>query len=433
MKDWEAHYRQIRVTPDEAVRRVRSGQRLFVETNCSEPLSLIEALVRAKDRLRQVEIVQGFYRDRTCPYAQPGMENHFSIKSLHASQAIAGALEQGWAEYIPVHLSDIPRLCTEGPLPVDVALIQLSPPDENGFCSFGITVNFIKPIAENAKIILAEINDQMPKTSGDTLIHISQLHAAVEHSHPLIELRQKARDPISEKIASYVADLIPNGATLQVGIGEIPDAVLHFLEGKKELGLHTGTLSDAMVELIRQGVVTNGLKTLNRGKSVTSMAMGTNSGVYRFVGQNPEVEFYPVSYTHDVCVIGRIDRFITVNSAIQVDLFGQVNAESIGGRVVSGVGGSQNFTIGASRSKGGKSIVALPSTAASGKVSRIVPRLDPDACATTPRADIHYVVTEYGVADLRWKSLSQRAKELAAIAHPDFRETLRRSSKGGEN
>lgn len=417
------------MSPEEAVSRIQSGQRIFMETNCSEPLSLIEALVATKDRFEHVEIVQGFYRDRSCPYAQRGMDKHFSIRSFHASAAIGGALKEGWADYIPVHLYDIPRLCMEGPLPIDAALVQLSPPDENGLCSFGITVNFVKPIAEGAKAIIAEINDQMPRTFGDTLVHVSRLHAVVENSHPLIELTKREVDRVSAKIASYVVDLIPDGATLQVGIGEIPDAVLQFLECKKNLGFHSGTISDAMVKLIEQGVVTNGSKAINHGKSVTSMAMGTNGGVYRFVGQNPDVEFYPVSYTHDVCVIGKIDQFVTINSAIQVDLYGQVNTESIGGRLVSGIGGSQNFTLGASRSKGGKSIVALPSTASGGKVSRIVSRLDPYTSVTTPRADIHYVVTEFGIADLRWKTLSQRAKELTAIAHPDFREELAKCSE----
>jgi acyl-CoA hydrolase len=254
MKDWERHYQRIRVTPEEAVSGIASGKRIFMETNCSEPLSLIDALVKSRNRLEDVEVVQGFYRDRKCPYAQPGMDRHFRITSFHASESIGEALKEGWADYIPVHLCDIPRLCSEGPLPIDVALIQLSPPNEDGFCSFGITVNFAKPIAEGARIVIAEINDQMPRTFGETLIHVSRLAALVENSHPLIELKKTGIDAVSEKVASYVMDLIPDGATLQVGIGDIPDAILDFLKDKKDLGIHTGTISDAMANLIQSGV-----------------------------------------------------------------------------------------------------------------------------------------------------------------------------------
>jgi len=427
MKEWKSHYEQIKVTPDEAVSAITSGKRVFMETNCSEPLSLINALMRAKDRLEDIEMVQGFYRDKSCPYAQHGMNKHFRITSFHASEAIGKALKEGWADYIPVHLYDIPRLCTEGPLPIDVAVVQLSPPDDEGYCSFGITVNFTKPIAESAKILIAEINDQMPRTRGDTLIHITKVKFAVEHSHPLIELKKTEIDKVSEEIASHAVDLIPDGATLQVGIGAIPNAILHFLKDRKDLGIHTGTISDTMAELLARGVITNGRKEIDRGKAVTTMAMGTNQGVYRFVHGNPQVEFYPVSYTHDPFIVGKLERFVTINSAIQVDLHGQVNADTIKGRPVSGVGGAQNFIWGAWRSKGGKSIVALPSTAAGGKISRIVPRLEAGAGVTTPRTDIHYVITEFGVADLMGKTLSQRAKALIALAHPDFRQELKAS------
>jgi 4-hydroxybutyrate CoA-transferase len=427
MKDWKSHYDRIKVTPDEAVAVITSGKRIFIETNCSEPLSLIEALTRTADRLEEVEIVQGFYRGASCPYAQPGMDRHFRITSFHASEAIGDALKEGWADYLPVHLYDIPRLCSEGPLPIDVALVQLSPPDEGGYCSFGITVNFAKPIAESAGTLIAEINDRMPTTRGETQIHVSKLKYAVEASRPLIELKKARIDPVSEQIASYAAELIPDGAALQVGIGAIPDAILSSLKDKKDLGIHTGTISDTMAELLSRGVITNARKEIDRGKAVTAMAMGTNKGIYRFVHDNPQVEFFPVSYTHDPFVIGRLERFVTLNSALQVDLHGQVNADTIRGRPVSGVGGAQNFIWGAWRSKGGKSIVALPSTAAAGKVSRIVSHLQAGTGVTTPRTDIHYVVTEFGVADLMGKTLSQRAKALTAIAHPDFREELKMS------
>ena len=423
---WRDAFGAILESPEVAVRRVQSGHRIFIETNCAEPLSLIGALVDQRNRLENVEVVQGFYRDRVCPYAQPGMEAHFRITAFHVGPSVKHALEAGFCDYIPVHLSEIPRLCEpDGPLPIDVAIVQLSPPDADGFCSFGIATNFTKSIVENAIIILAEINDRMPYVFGDTKIHISRLTAAVEVSRPLIELPSAPITDEAKTIAEQVAKLIPNGATLQVGIGSVPDTVLSLLRDHQDLGIHSGQIGDTVARMVEAGVITNACKPFDKGIAVSSMAMGTNDGVYRFIHRNPAVAICPVSYTHDPCRIGKIDNFITLLSAVEIDLKGQVNAEMVGGKQISGVGGSQDFVRGASRSLGGKSIVALTSTAGKGKFSRIVAALGTGTSVTTPHSDLHYVITEFGTADLRGRTLGQRARALVEITHPKFRDQLR--------
>ena len=427
---WRDRFHSILKSPEEAVRGVHSTQRIFIETNCAEPLSLIGALMDQRSRLEKVEVVQGFYRDRLCPYAHPGMDDHFRITTFHVGPAVKYALGAGFCDYIPVHLSEIPRLCQpNGPLPIDVAMIQLSSPDADGYCSFSIATSFTKPIVENARVILAEINDRMPYVFGDTKIHISRLTAAVEVSRPLIELPSAQINDDAKTIAEQVAKLIPNGATLQIGIGSVPDAVLSLLRNHHDLGIHSGQIGDTAAEMIEAGVISNRFKPFDTGVSVSSMALGTNDGIYRFIHRNPAVAICPVSYTHDPCRIGKIDNFITLLSAVEIDLTGQVNAEMVRGRQISGVGGSQNFIQGASRSSGGKSILALTSTAGKGKFSRIVAALGSGTAVTTPRSDIHYVITEFGTADLRGRTLGQRARSLVEIAHPKFRDQLRDTIK----
>ncbi|MBW2147191.1 MAG: acetyl-CoA hydrolase/transferase family protein [Deltaproteobacteria bacterium] len=423
---WRDHYRSILADPQEAVRHVQSGQRIFMETNCAEPLSLIEAMMARRGKLEQVEIVQGFYRDKVCPYAQPGMEAHFRITAFHVGPAVMPALRAGFCDYIPVHLSEIPRLCEpSGPLPIDVALVQLSPPDDEGYCSFGIAVNFTKPIVENARCIVAEINDCMPYVFGDTTIHVSRLAAAVEVSRPLVELPPANINDEAKAIAEQIAPLIPHGATLQIGIGSVPDAVLALLRDHHDLGIHSGQIGDTVVEMIQAGVITNARKSFDKGVTVSCMAMGTNDGVYRFIHRNTAVAFHPVAYTHDPCIVGRIDNFITLASAVEIDLTGQVNAEMVRGEQISGLGGSQDYLRASSRSSGGKAILAMTSTAGRGKFSRIVPSLPHGVSVSSPRGDVHYVVTEYGIANLRGRTLGQRARALVEIAHPRFRDELR--------
>lgn len=426
IRAWREIYRDRLCSAEEAISNcVQSRQRIFIEANCSEPFLLIDALVKAKDRLEDVEIVQGFYRARICDYAESEMGKAFKIFSFHLSKPLFKAFREGRADYVPVSLFETPMVCIGGPLPIDVAFVQLSPPDENGYCSFGITVNYTKPIVESAKIIIAEINEQMPRTLGNTFIHVSHLNYIVEASHPLVELKSAEVDLISLKIGEYVAELIPNGATLQQGIGEVPEAVLQCLINKKDLGIHSGAISDGTVDLIEKGVVNNQLKKINQGKTVAAMAMGTNDRLYRFIHNNPLFHFDTVYYTHHIHIISQIKEFISINSGIQVDLTGQVNAETVNGIQVSGIGGSKDFCVGASYSPGGKSIIALPSTALSGKISRIVPKMPPGETVTISKENVHYVVTEYGIADIRGKSLRQRAEALIAIAHPKFKDELK--------
>ena len=425
-KSWKELYKERLCSAQEAIDKVvRSGQRIFLEANCSQPFSLIHALVHAKGRLDGVEIVQGFYRGETCDHAEKDTGNTFKIFSFHLSRPLLAGFKEGRVDYIPASLFEIPRVCIEGPLPIDVAFVQLSPPDEKGYCSFGITVNYTKPIAESAKVIVAEINDRMPRTLGNTFLHVSRLDYIVEASRPLVELESPQVDEISSRIAHHISELIPDGATLHLGIGVIPSAILRCLIDKKDLGIHSGSISDGTVDLMEKGVVTNQLKTIDKGKTVTTMAIGTDAKLYRSIHDNPLFHFDTVHYTHNIHTLSQIKDFISINSGIQVDLTAQVNSETINNLPVSGIGGSKDFAIGASYSPGGKSIVALPSTAQSGKISRIVQKLGEGEAVTIPRANVDYVVTEYGVADLRGKSVNQREAALIAIAHPDFRDQLK--------
>jgi 4-hydroxybutyrate CoA-transferase len=344
--------------------------------------------------------------------------------------AVIPAVKAGFCDYIPVHLSEIPRLCERGgPLPIDTAIVQLSPPDDKGYCSYGITVNFTKPIVEKASKVIAEINDQMPYVYGDTLIHVSKLSAAVQVSRPLVELSPVRLDDKALAIAEQVANLIPDGATVQIGIGSIPSAVLSLLKNHKNLGIHSGQIGDNVVEMMESGIISNRLKPFDKGITVAAMAMGTNEGIYKFVHRNKAVSFFPVSYTHDPCIIGQIDNFITLGSAIEIDFSGQVNAEMIRGRQISGLGGSQDYARGASFSSGGKTILAMSSTAGNGKYSRIVSNLSPGSAVTSARGDAHFVVTEQGTVDLRGKSIGQRARGLIEVAHPNFRDELKDALK----
>jgi 4-hydroxybutyrate CoA-transferase len=424
---WRDEYQRRLVSPAEAVRAVRSGQRVLLGSSCSEPQTLVEALLADKDRLEEVELITTILGSKA-DYARPEMEGHFRVVTFRPDITVREATRAGRIHYLPCHLSEAPRLFTAGYLPIDVALVQLSPPDEQGYCSFGLSIDYTKPAAEAARVIVAEINQQMPRTLGDTFIHVSRLDYIVESDRPLLQVPPPPLGEAEQAIGHHVAGLIPHGATLQIGVGAIPDAILAALAGHRDLGIHSGMLSDGMVDLARQGIITGRRKTLNPGVMVAAVLLGTDK-LYRFAHDNPMVELYPATYTHDIMTLGRLENLISINSALQVDLWGQVNAEVVGGTQLSGVGGQLDFVRGASRSPGGKSIIALLSTAGNGKYSRIVPRLEPGAPVTTTRSDIHYVVTEYGVADLRGKTLGQRARALAAIAHPNFRPELEQAAR----
>lgn len=421
--DWQSDYQGKKVDADEAVRVIESGNRVFLQGGCGVPQSLEAALVRRAPELRDVEIVH-IHSGGKAEYCRPEYEGHFRHTAFFIAGNTREAVNSGRADFIPAWLSEVPSILRDQ-LPIDVALVHLSPPDEHGCCSFGVSVDVAKPAAESAGVIVAQINDQMPRTLGDSFIHVGKLKNVVEVSEPIPLLEQDGGSEVQRRIACHVAGLIEDGSTLQMGIGGIPDAVLSFLGDRLDLGVHTELFSDGVMELMEAGVITNERKSINRGKVVGAFLMGSRR-LYDFVDNNPLIEMRPVEYTNDPFVISRNDRVVSINSALEVDLTGQVCADSIGFDLYSGPGGQVDFVIGASRSRGGKAIIALPSTAVGGSCSRIVPALKTGAGVVTTRSQVMYVVTEYGVAYLRGKSIRQRVEALIGVAHPGFREELTR-------
>lgn len=425
---WQDEYKKRLTTAEIAVRAIKPGNRVVVGHNCGEPQYLVKTMVAHRADYANVEITHMLPMGPS-EYCLPENTGNFIHNSFFIGTSTRDAVNCGRAKYTPCFFKDMPRLLRED-LPVDVALCQLSPPDEKGYCSFGIAVDYTKPAAESAKIIIAQINRHMPHTHGDTLIHISKLDYIVAYDEPLITYRSTKQgnpDFVTgiRKLGNYCADLIDDGACLQLGIGEIPDAVLPFLTDKKDLGIHTEMFSDGVVNLIRKGVINCSRKQINKNKVVAAFLMGSRK-LYDFVDNNPAVEMYSVEYTNDPYIIGRNDNVVAVNSCLQIDLLGQLTSETLGAAHYSGVGGQVDFIRGAARSKNGKSIIAVASTAGNGKYSRIVPTLEKGTAVTTSRNDVHYLVTEYGVANLRGKSVKERALALISIAHPDFRERLMR-------
>lgn len=419
---WYEEYRRKLTTPEEALKAVQSGHRVYIHPGCAEPETLVHALVARKDELENVEVVH-ILTMGSAPYVAPDMAGHFRHRSLFTGKNVRDAVNDGRADYTPIFLNEIPALFSDGTLPLDVALIQVSPPDEHGFCSFGVGIDMTKPAAENAKIVIAEINRQTPRTLGDSFIHLHKLDHIVAVDRPMLELPRLHMTELHSQIGAQVAGLIENGSTLQMGIGGIPDAVLFHLQGKKDLGIHTEMFSDGVIDLVRQGIINNEKKSLHPGKIVASFVLGSRT-LYDFIDNNPICEFHPVSYVNDPFIIARNDRMVAINSALQVDLTGQVCADSIGYSIYSGFGGQVDFIRGAARSRGGKPIIALPSTARNDTVSRIALHLDEGAGVVTSRGDVHYVVTEFGVAYLHGHSIRERAKALIEIAHPQFRDEL---------
>ena len=411
------------VTAEEAVRHIQDCNRLFLTGNCSVPQKTLAALVKHAPNLNNVEICQALTVG-PADYIGPDMEGHLRVNTMFISANIRRGVQEGRADFTPVLLSEFPLLFKRGILPIDIALVHLSPPDEHGFCSFGIEVGLTKSAAETARIIIAEVNQQMPRTLGDSFIHVSKLDYIIPVDYPLPEMAMGGDGPseIIEKIASFIADLIPDGATMQMGIGAIPDAVLKYLYDKKNLGVHSELFSDGVIDLVESGVLTNGHKTLHPGKIIAGFIIGTRR-LYEWVDDNPLIELHPTEYVNDPFVIAQNERMVAVNSAIEIDLTGQVCSDSIGPKLYSGVGGQLDFIYGASRSKGGVPIIALPSTAKD--LSRIVLMLKPGAGVVTTRNHIRFVVTEYGVADLYGKTIRQRAQALINIAHPQFRDELK--------
>ena len=425
-------YQSRVTTAQEAVKAIKTCHRIFLTGNVSVPQKLLAALVEYAPNLRDVEICQALTVG-SADYVRPEMEGHLRVNSMFISANIRKAVQEGRADFTPVLLSEFPLLFKRGILPLDVAVIHVSVPDEHGFCSLGVEVGLTKSAAESAKVIIAEVNDKMPRTLGDSFIHVSRLTHIVPVNYPIPELPmgEEGDSAIVEKIAGFIAELIPDGATMQLGIGAIPDAVLKYLFDKKDLGIHTELFSDGVIDLVNAGVLTNARKTLHPGKIVSGFILGTKK-LYDWVHDNPMIELHRTEYVNDPFVIAQNERMVAVNSAIEVDLTGQVCADSIGPKLYSGVGGQLDFIYGASRSKDGVPIIALPSSATmkDGKViSKIVSMLRPGAGVVTSRNHVRYVVTEYGVADLYGRTIRQRAQALINVAHPDFREDLLKQAK----
>lgn len=424
---WTEQYKNKIVSPKDAVKAIKSRDRVFLTGNCSVPVKVLGALVDRANKLHDVEIVQALTIG-PADYVKPELEGHIRVNSMFISHNTRKAVQEGRADFTPVLLSEYTLLFKNRILPLDVALVHLSPPDEHGFCSFGVEVGLSKTPAESADIIIAEINEQMPRTLGDSFIHVSKLDYIVPVDYELPEFGMGSGEPSDsiKRIAAYIAELIPDGATMQMGIGAIPDAVLNFLYDKKELGIHTELFSDGVIELVNAGVLTSANKTLHPGKIIAGFVLGTKN-LYKWIHDNPLIELHRTEYVNDPFVIAQNEKMVAINSAIEIDLTGQVCADSIGPKFYSGVGGQMDFIYGASRSKGGVPIIALPSTAKD--FSRIVPMLKPGAGVVTTRNHVRYVVTEYGVADLYGKTIRERAKSLIGISHPKFRDELTKSAK----
>lgn len=427
MAAWQQTYNSRIITPHEAAQKIKSGQRIFLTGNCSVPQQVLSALVDYAPNLENVEICQALTVG-PADYVAQEMAGHLRVNTMFISANIRQAVHEGRADFTPVLLSEFPLLFKEKVLPIDVALIHVSPPDEHGFCSFGIEVGLTKSAAGSAKTIVAEVNQCMPRTLGDSFIHVSKLDyvVPVDYALPELPMAGSGSSEVTEKIAQNIAELIPDGATMQMGIGAIPDAVLNYLYDKKDLGIHTELFSDGIIELVEAGVLTNARKTLHQGKIIAGFLLGT-SRLYDWVDDNPLIELHPTEYVNDPFVIAQNERMVAINSAIEIDLTGQVCADSIGPKLYSGVGGQLDFIYGASRSKGGVPIIALPSTAKD--YSRIVATLKPGAGVDTTRNHVRYIVTEYGTADLYGKTIRQRALSLIEISHPSFREELTKRAK----
>jgi acyl-CoA hydrolase/GNAT superfamily N-acetyltransferase len=423
---WQTKYAGMIETADEAVTRIRPGNRVFIGTGCAQPQELVHALVGRSRELADTEIVH-LLTLGDAPYADAELAEHFRVNSFFIAENVRNIIQEGLGDYTPIFLSDIPRLFGSGQLPLDAALIQVSPPDERGRCSFGISVDIVKSAAENAGLVIAQVNPQMPRTLGDSFIDVQDMDVLVPVDMPLLEVKPPQPTEVTRRIGEYVAALVEDGATVELGIGQIPQAVLEFLRGKKELGIHTEMFTDAIIDMIEAGVITGSRKSVDRHKIVASFVLGTRR-LYDFIDNNPLFSFHPTEYVNDPYLIGRQHKQVAINVALEVDLTGQVCADSLGTKFYSGIGGQVDFNRGAARSPGGKAIIALPSTARSESISRIVGRLSAGAGVVTTRGDVHYVVTEYGVAYLHGKSVQERALALISIAHPKFRPDLLRQA-----
>ncbi len=427
MADWEDRYRSKIMTVQQIISTIRRGDKVFIGSGAAEPQTLVKALIESSGRLADTRIMH-IMTLGVAPYTEEKFTDQFRHNAFFIGANTRQAVAEGRADYTPVFLSEIPRLFRSGQSPIDAALIQVSPPDKHGYCSYGVSTDVVKSAAESATRVLAEINYQMPRALGDCFIHMDDIDIAIPVDNPLLYSHDERADEVAKRIGKNVASLIEDGSTLQMGIGTIPDSVLYFLADKKDLGIHTEMFSDGFMSLVEKGVITNAKKTLHPGKTVASFCIGTKA-LYDFIDDNPGIEFHPTEYTNDPFIIAQNEKMVAINSAIEVDLSGQVCADSLGSMFYSGIGGQVDFVRGSSRSKGGKPVIALPSTAKNDTLSRITVHLQPGAGVVTSRGDVHYVVTEWGVAYLHGKNIRERAMALISIAHPKFRKQLLEDAK----
>lgn len=422
LSNWRALYKERCCTPAEAVKRIPNHCRVFFGHAANHPLALEKAMVENYKQYEDVEIVHWVPMSEA-GYTKPEMAGHFHYNGLFLGASTRDSVKEGRADYTPFFFHQAPRFFSDGTMPIDVALVSVTPPDEHGFCSLGVSVGGTKPACKAAKLVIAQVNDQMPRTMGDSFLHVSEIDCFAEASIPLPELGGGKITEVEEAIGKNCASLIEDGSTLQLGIGSIPDAVLKFLGDKKDLGIHSEMFSDGVVDLYQRGVVTGACKSMSPGKMTVAFLMGSKK-LYDFVDNNPVVEMRTVDYVNNPVVIAQQHKMVSVNSCLQVDFNGQVNSESIGKTQFSGIGGQLDYVRGAAMCPDGKSILAMPSTAKHGELSRIVPFLPEGTTVTTTRTDVQYIVTEYGIANLRGKSLRERARLLIGIAHPKFRDEL---------
>jgi acyl-CoA hydrolase/RimJ/RimL family protein N-acetyltransferase len=427
MDDWQKRYAHKLATADEAVRTIRRGRRILIGSGAAEPARLVEAMVARAEHFADNEVVH-LLTLGPAPYVRPELASSFRHTAFFIGENVRAAVQEGRADYLPVFLSEIPALIRSRRVRIDVALVQVSPPDDHGYVSLGVSVDVVRAAVDTADLVLAEVNPRMPRTLGDSFLHVDRIGSLIPVDAPLGEHPPEPLDEVARAIGRHVASLIPDGATIQTGIGKIPDAVLAELHDRRDLGVHTEMLSDGIMALARAGVATGRRKTVLPGKMVTSFIMGS-AALYEWAHDHPGIEMRPSEYTNDPTVIARHDGMVSINSAIAVDLTGQVAADTVMGRFFSGIGGQVDFIRGAARSHGGKAIIAIRSTAKDDKVSRICPAFDEGTGVVTSRGDVRYVVTEFGVADLWGKSIRERAKALIAIAHPKFRDQLLEAAK----
>ncbi len=424
---WLDQYREKLRRADEAVQVIKSGDRVYYGGNAAIPMALVRALAERYAELENVQLSHVLLLGED-PLSRPEMEGHFRHNSLFVGPADREAVNAGRADYVPIFLFQIPRLFEQGIVPLDVAMVMVSPPDEHGFMSFGVETLATRTACANAKKVVVQVNELMPRVLGDSFIHVNRVDAIVEATEKLPELEPKPASEVEKKIGAYIREMLHDGATLQMGIGGVPDAVYEMADGLKDLGIHTEMLSDGAMQAIERGIVTGQKKTLHQGKVVITFALGTRM-LYEYLDNNPLIEAHPVEYVNDPFVVSQNENMIAINSAIEVDLTGQVCSDSIGSRIYSGFGGQVDFIRGAAHSKGGKPIIAIPSTAKKGSQSRIVTFLQQGAGVVTTRADVHYVVTEHGVAHLFGRNLRERVEALIEVAEPKFRDELIRGAK----